>query len=158
MCSKITVSIYYHFRSEKKLTVYLQLLNLSGRQLNLEKNHEKNDEQIKNYLSDWIMHHPQILQSPIVNDFTKVKIDGHTEPQLVPKLLLQVSIRELHNKLFSAKIYGGLKEVGAKDDNIIISDSTLSSLLPTQIKKTHKDTKLCVVVNIVYLPKLYIHH
>ena len=32
------------------------------------------------------MHHPKVVQLPIVNDFMKVKIDGHTEPQLVPKL------------------------------------------------------------------------
>ena len=55
------------------------------------------------------MHHPQVVQSPIVNDFLKVKIDGHTEPQLVPKLLLKVSFRELHNKIVSATIDCGLR-------------------------------------------------
>ena len=50
-------------------------------------------EQIKRSLYNCIMHHPQVVQSPNVNDFLKVKIDGHTEPQLVPKLLLHVSIR-----------------------------------------------------------------
>ena len=54
---------------------------------------------LKNYCSDkkflynWIMHHPQFVQSPIVNDFLKVKLDGHTKPHLVPKLVLQVSLR-----------------------------------------------------------------
>ena len=79
------------------------MLNLSVRQLNLEINHghlqqkrkgdSKIDEQIKKYLYNWDMHHPQVVQSSIVNNSTKVKINGHTEPQLVPKLLLQVSIR-----------------------------------------------------------------
>ena len=55
------------------------------------------------------MHHPQVVQSPIVNDSLKVKIDGHNELQLVPKLLLQVSVRELHNNLVSATIDGGIK-------------------------------------------------
>ena len=55
------------------------------------------------------MHHPQVMQSPIVNDFLKVKIDGYTEPQLVPELLLQVSARELHKNLVSATIDSGLK-------------------------------------------------
>ena len=71
------------------------------------------------------MHHPQVVQSPIVNDFLKVKMDGHTEPQLVSKLLFQVSVRELHNNLVSNTIYGGLKEARDEDDNIIISDYTL---------------------------------
>ena len=71
------------------------------------------------------MHHPKVIQSPIVNDCMKVEIDGHTEPQLVPEMLLQVSFIELHNNLVSDTIYDA-------DDNIIISDSTLRSLFPPQ--------------------------
>ena len=55
------------------------------------------------------MHHPQVVQSPIVNDFLKVKIDGHNEPQLVPKLLLQVYVRELHSNLVSDTDNDGIK-------------------------------------------------
>ena len=44
----------------------------------------KIDEQINKSLYKWIMHHPQVLQSPIVNDRLKVKIEGHNGPQLVP--------------------------------------------------------------------------
>ena len=69
----------------------------------------KVDEQIKKSIYNWIMHHPQVLQSPIVNDCLKVKNDGHTEPQLAPKLLLHVSVRELHNNLVSDTENGGLK-------------------------------------------------
>ena len=68
----------------------------------------------------------------------KVKIDGYTELQLFPKLLFQVSVRELHNNLVSATKYGGLKEARDEDDNIIISDSTLCLLLPPQFKKIVK--------------------
>ena len=76
-----------------------------------------------------MMHHLQVVQSPIFNDYPKVKVDGHIEPQLVTKLLLHVSVRELRNNLGSDTIGGGLKEVRDEDDNIIISDSTLRSLL-----------------------------
>ena len=55
------------------------------------------------------MHHPQVVQSPIVNDCLKVKMYGHTEPQLVPKLLLQVSVREPHKNIVSATIDSGIK-------------------------------------------------
>ena len=78
------------------------------------------------------MHHPEVVQSSIANDCLKVKIDGYTELQLVPKLLLQVSVREPHNNIVSATIDGGIKEARYEDDNIIISDSTLRSLLPPQ--------------------------
>ena len=102
------------------------------------------------------MHHTQVVQSPIVNDFLEVKIDGHTEPQLVPRLLLQVSARKLHNSLVSDPVDGGIKETRDSENNIIISDSTLRSLFPPQSKKCHQYTRFCVVVNVLYPPKLYI--
>ena len=61
--------------------------------------------------------------------------DDQTEPQLVPKFLLRVSVRELHNILVIDPNYGGLKDARDEDDNIIISDSTLHSLLPPQLKQ-----------------------
>ena len=64
-----------------------------------------------------------------------MKIDGYTEPQLVPKLLLRVYVRELHNNLVSTTKDNGLKEAIDEDDNIIVSDSTLHSLLPPQFKQ-----------------------
>ena len=81
------------------------------------------------------MYHPQVVKSPIANDCLKVKIDGYTEPQLVTRLSLQVSVRELHNNIVSDTKYGGLKKARDKDVNIIISDSTLRSLLPPQLKR-----------------------
>ena len=61
--------------------------------------------------------------------------DDHTEPELVPKFLVQVSVRELHNSLVSDTNDDGLKDSRDEDDNIIISDYTLRSLLPPQLKK-----------------------
>ena len=57
------------------------------------------------------------------------------EPQLLPKLLLQVSVRELHNRLVSDTNDGGLKDARDKDGEIIISDYTLRSMLPPQLKQ-----------------------
>ena len=78
----------------------------------------------------WITRHPQVFQSPISNHCLKVIFDDHTEPQLVPKLLLHMSVRELHNRLLSDPNDGVIKDARDEDDNIIISDSTLRSLLP----------------------------
>ena len=61
-----------------------------------KKGHSKITEQIKRNLYTWITRHPQVVQSPISNDFLKVVLYDQTEPTLVPKLLLQVSVRELH--------------------------------------------------------------
>ena len=70
------------------------------------------------------------FQSTISNDCLKVMFDNQKEPQLVPKLLLQMSVRELHNRVVSDPNDGGIKGARNEDDNIITSDSTLRSLLP----------------------------
>ena len=65
----------------------------------------KENSRINNHINksiyNWIISHPQILQSPIINDFLKVNINGHTWTQNFPELLPQVSFRELHNSLVS---------------------------------------------------------
>ena len=75
------------------------------------------------------------MQYPIANDCLKVSIDGHSEPQLVPKLLLQLYVRYLHNIIVSPVEKGVLKEARDADNNTIISDSTLRSIFPPQLKK-----------------------
>ena len=62
-------------------------------------------------------------------------LDDQTEPQLVPKLLLRVSVRELYHSIVSDPNDGGLKDARDEDGKIIISDSTLRSLLPPQVKQ-----------------------
>ena len=99
------------------------------------KGHSKINEHFKRNLYTWITRHPQVVQSPISIDCLKVMLDDQTEPQLVPKLLLQVSVRELHNSLVSDPNDGGLKDARDEDGKIIISDSTLCSLLPHQLKQ-----------------------
>ena len=65
-----------------------------------------------------------------------------TEPQLVPKLLLQVSVRELHNSLVSDPNYGVIKYSRDEDGKIIISDSTVRALLPAQLKQMYVHYKI----------------
>ena len=74
------------------------------------KGHSKINEHIKRNLYTWITRHPQVVQSPISNDSIKFMLDDQTEPQLIPKLLLQLSVRELHNSLVSDPNDGGLKD------------------------------------------------
>ena len=100
-----------------------------------QKGHSKTNENIKHNLYAWITRHTQVVKSPISNDCLKVMFNDQTEPQLVPIVLLQVSVRELNNSLVSDPNDGGIKYVREKDDNNIISDYTLSSLLPPQLKQ-----------------------
>ena len=83
-------------------------------------------------------------------------LDDQTEPQLIPDILLQVSVRELHNSLVSDPNYGGIKDARDEYGKIIISDSTFRSLLPPQLKKCQHVTRLCVVVTVAFLLKVYI--
>ena len=46
-----------------------------------------------------------------------------------------MSVRELHNSLVSDPNVGGLKDARDEENNIIISDSILCSLLPPRLKK-----------------------
>ena len=122
------------------------------------KGHSKTNEQIKRNFYSCITRHPQVVQSPISNDCLKVLLDDKTEPQLVPKLLLQLSVRELYNSLVSDPNDDGLKDARDEDGKNIISDSTLRSLLPPQLNICLYNTSSCVVVNAVFLLKVYIHH
>ena len=83
----------------------------------------------------WTTRHPQVVQSPIFNDCLKVILDDQTELQIVPKLLLQVYVRELHNILVSDPNDGGMKDARDENSKIITSDYTLRSLLPPKLKK-----------------------
>ena len=115
---------------------------IACRQINKLKGHSKINYRIKHNLYTWITRHPQIVQSPISNDCIKVMFDDQTVPQLVPKLLLQVYVRELNNSLVSDPNYGGIKNAMDEDDNIIISDSTLCSMLPPQLKQMSAQYKV----------------
>ena len=96
--------------------------------------HSKINEQIQSNLYAWKTFNSQVVQSPISNYCLKFMFDDQTEPQLVPKLLLQVYVIEVYNSLVSDTNYGGLKDARYEDYNIIISDYTFRSLLPPQLK------------------------
>ena len=100
----------------------------------------------------------QVVRSPISNDCLKVMFYDQTEPKLVPKCLLQVSVRELHNSLVSDPNYGGLKDARDEDGRIIISDSTLRSLLPPQLKQMSARYKIICDCECCISDKVFIHH
>ena len=98
------------------------------------------------------------VQSTIINYCLKVSIDGHSEKQDIPKLLLQVSARELHNSMVI--FWVAWKRQGTK--KIISSLSVLLYLTLFHIKliRCLHGTSSCVVVSVAYLPKsiIYIYY
>ena len=63
--------------------------------------HTKLNPNFGGYLYHWILQHPQVAQSTIENDCLYVHIDGNYRKILMPKLLFQVYVRELHNSMVS---------------------------------------------------------
>ena len=82
------------------ISVVLELKNQNAEPLNLYmasgkikqklKENSKTNENIKNKLYTWIAPPTRVVKSPIYNDFIKVILDDQIEPQMVPRLLLQV--------------------------------------------------------------------
>ena len=63
--------------------------------------YSKINQHIKKALYNFILQHPHIVTSSIENYCLKLSIDSQVEPQLVPKLLLQILFRDLHNRMVS---------------------------------------------------------
>ena len=96
------------------------------------------------------------MKSLFANDCHKVYIGGHSEPQLVSKLLLQFSVRELHNSIVGPPEEGGLKKAVDSDNNIIISDYTLQSIIPPQLKNMSERHKvMCGLECCIYAKSIH---
>ena len=55
--------------------------------------HTKINQNFKEALYNWILHHPQVVKSTIANNFLYVSFDGNSEKQLIPNFFLQVYVR-----------------------------------------------------------------
>ena len=100
---------------------------------------KKVDKDLKEKVISFIENHPNVVKSPIMNDYVSVKDkDDPSVVHKVPKLLLQVSIRELHNDLIEQ-----LPEA-SKDGTPLVSDSVLRKMIPPQVKKmTDRYKEMC---------------
>ena len=85
-------------------------------------------------LRSWIVNHHSVVTSPIANDTYIVKNEDGTQGH-VPKLLLECSVRELHNDLIKVPEQGGLEGAVNDSGEIIISDTALRAHLPKNLKK-----------------------
>ena len=77
------------------------------------------------------------MQYPISNDWLKVSSDGHSETQLLPKLLLQVYVQELHDIMVSPPEECVIKEAKDAENNINLSDYMLRIIMIPQPNNMH---------------------
>ena len=99
----------------------------------------KVNTELEEKVLSFIENHSNVVQSPIMNDYVSVKDkDDPLVIHKVPKLLLQISIRELHNDL--------IEQVpeASKDGIPLISDTKLREMTPPQVKKmTDRYKQMC---------------
>jgi hypothetical protein len=93
---------------------------------------------------EYIVHHENVIHSPIANDSLLIKLPGMTEKSRVGKLLLECSVRDLHNRMVAED---GLKEARDSQGEILISDTTLRKIikekLPQLRRLTAKHKQMC---------------
>jgi len=107
--------------------------------------YSKVTKEIREALDRWIREHPQVLESPIVNDTILIynPLTGKKD-KCVPKLLLMISVRELHNDLLKPVEEGGFEYAWTEDGKVLISDTMLRSLKPKELKTmTERHKQMC---------------
>ena len=90
---------------------------------------------LRQEIVDWIMKNSNVRQYPITRD-TLFIADADTKVKhRVPKLVLECSMRQLHNDLIASPGDGGLLGTRhAKTNDVIICDTMFCSLAPPQLR------------------------
>ena len=85
-------------------------------------------------LAEWIMKYSNVRESPIVSDALLIADGESGVKRIVPKLLLEYSMRQLHNELIASPDDGGLLgSIHADKNDVIISDTMLRSLVSPKL-------------------------
>ncbi len=102
-----------------------------------KKGRSKVTEPMRRALHTWVINHPNVIDSPIARDTLLIKDPETGQKKRTGKLLLEISVRELHNNLLEPTVNGGLGEV-------LISDTALRYLLPPQLRPmTERHKQMC---------------
>jgi hypothetical protein len=91
-------------------------------------------QETRNMILDWIYKHPDAIHSPLHDDTLLVPDPTDaTKKVRKNKVLLQVSVRELHNDLYCPTIGLGDADKDKNGDNLI-SDTMMRALLPPELR------------------------
>ena len=90
---------------------------------------------LRDKLVQWILSHEDVVQSSLGSDTIHVfnPITNQREP--VTKLLLQCSVRELHDDLIGPPPKGLPCVYDSKTKKLLVSESTLRAMLPPQLRR-----------------------
>ena len=117
---------------------------------------KKVSNELRQQVVEWILKNNHVRESPIARDTLLISHTSSTIKQRVPKLLLECSMRQLHNELIASPEDGGL--LGARKPytedgpgEVIISDTMLRSLAPPQLRPmtdAHKMMCGCTICSV----------
>ena len=96
---------------------------------------KKISKALKQKVVEWIMKNSNVRESPIAKDNLLITDAESGVKRRVPKLLLECSMRQLHNEFIALPDDGGLLVARHADTNdVIISDTMLRYLAPPQLR------------------------
>jgi hypothetical protein len=118
--------------------------NVSWSNVQSRQGYSKVSPAIRSKFLEWFMNHPNVVESPITNETLLIHNLVTGQKERVSKLLLPISIRELHNDMLLPPDEGGFKEAWDETGNVRISDTALRALLPEQARKmTPRHKQMC---------------
>ena len=112
---------------------------------------KKVSKALRQKLVEWIKKNSDMREYPIARDTLLIKDEESLVKRRVLKLLLECSMRQLHNELIASPDDGGLLGARHSDTNdVIISDTMLRYLAPPQLHTMtyyHKMMCACDICN-----------
>ena len=90
---------------------------------------------------EWILCHEHVIPSSISKDTILVYNPVSKKREPVTKLLLQISVRELHDDLISSPPKGLSSVYDTKTKKLLVSESTLRTMLPPQLRPMNSSQK-----------------
>ena len=100
---------------------------------------------------EWIIKDSNVRESTISHDTLLITDAESGVKRRVPKLLLECSMRQLHNGIIASLDDGGLiGDINANTNDVIISDTIIRSLEPPQLHPMADHQKIicgCAICN-----------
>ena len=110
-----------------------------------ERSHYKTMQRtLRDDLVNWILSHEHVIPSSLTTDTILVHNPITKQREPVTKLLLQISVRELHDDLIGPPPKGLPSVYESSTQKLLVSESTLRAMLPPQIRRmTNAQKEIC---------------
>ena len=104
-------------------------------------------EHAQKELFRWIEEHPLLKNSPCKDDFVEKIVGWGDTKEKVSRKIRLCSVTELHNDMIKTKSNGGFDQCRDKDNNVIMSDTSLRNFIKKRMphvkKATKRDKQMC---------------